>query len=95
MQPCELKKHFSILILTAFALAVGIFWYDAIKEMLKPITDGATGWVGLTIIAIIITFIALGVAWGMNSMFRREREECERKHGKWNIANVNCDYKEE
>jgi hypothetical protein len=92
MEMYELKKHFATLVLSAFALAVGFFWYDAIKEMLIPITEGASGWVGLTIVAIIITLIAIGVAWLMQ-IFLKEKTECEKKHGSW--KDLDWDYREE
>jgi NADH:ubiquinone oxidoreductase subunit 5 (subunit L)/multisubunit Na+/H+ antiporter MnhA subunit len=88
----EIKKDFVVLIMTAFALVVGFFWYDAIKEMLLPISEGATGWLGLTIVAVVITFIAIGVAWIFDKFFTREKTECEKQNGVW--KDTECNYRE-
>lgn len=51
MDAGTLKKHFATLIMGAFALAVGFFWFEAIKKILEPVSEhfGTDTWQNITI----------------------------------------------
>ena len=85
MDTGTLKKHFATLIMGAFALAVGFFWFEAIKKILEPVSEhfGTDTWQGVTAIAVIVTFVAIFVTLIISWMFGRDKRRCEDKGWKW------------
>lgn len=55
----EIKKQIATLMTGAFAFVAALVWKDAIMEWMRPIIETGEGAVPLTIVAIVVTFIAV------------------------------------
>jgi len=79
----EVKKQFATLIVAAFGFIAALVWKDAVMAMLAPVLEWGEGWIGLTIVAAIVTIIAILVIFIIGWMFKKERQKCENDGGKW------------
>ncbi len=73
----KLEEQFETLVvslmITAFGLAVGFMWSQAIMAWLQPIIDMGEGPIGITIAACLITLIAVIATIVARKFFRHHR----------------------
>ena len=55
----EIKTQFATLITGAFGFVAALVWKDAIMEWMRPIIESGDGAVPLTVVAIVVTIIAV------------------------------------
>ena len=57
----EIKKQMLTLMTAAFGFVAALVWKDAISAWLAPLYQGASGAMGLTIAAFIVTIVVVVV----------------------------------
>ena len=55
----EVKKQTLTLVTAALGFVAALVWKDAITSWLKPLYENSEGAVGLTIAAVVVTFVAV------------------------------------
>ena len=59
----EFRKQLATLVTAAFGFVAALFWNTAIKDAINAFIPPAQTWVGETLVAIFVTFIAVLAIW--------------------------------
>lgn len=75
----EFRTQLSVMISSAFALTAALFWKDAITEFITSSSGlgiSAEGsWIALSIVAVLITVVAVIAMWLVNKTLKPKEEE--------------------
>lgn len=66
----EIKKQIAALLTAAFGFVAALQWNQAIQKWLEPITSQGGGAMNLTIVAIVVTIIAVIVVYLVGRMLK-------------------------
>ncbi len=59
----DFRKQLATLVTAAFGFVAALFWNTAIKDAINTFVPPAQTWVGETLVAILVTFIAVLAIW--------------------------------
>ncbi len=62
----EFRKQLATLVTAAFGFVAALFWNTAIKDAINAFIPPAQTWVGETLVAIFVTFIAVLAIWSVS-----------------------------
>ena len=70
----EMKKQTLTLMTAALGFVAALVWKDAIQAWLRPLYEDASGWVGLTIAAIVTTAVVVVVVMLLSKWLGSDEE---------------------